>query len=67
MKPDATRLHNPDPEYIRQLFEATGLTQKVAAAAIGISERGLRYYLSGERVTPYHVQYTLEQLNSADE
>jgi transcriptional regulator with XRE-family HTH domain len=65
-KPDAT-LHNPSPEYLRDLLLKAGVTQLAAAKAIGITERVLRYYLSDTqsasyRPAPYVVQYALEQL-----
>jgi len=63
--PDASR-HDPAPEYLRGLVLLAGLSQRKAAAVIGISERVMRYYLAeGEtdsRIAPYPVQYTLEQL-----
>lgn len=61
MKPTATK-HNPDPAYLRELLERAGLSQREAARRIGISERVMRYYLSGEREAPYPVQYALENL-----
>lgn len=64
MTPDATR-HNPDPQYLRQLLQASGLDQVQAAARLGITDRTLRYYLSevgsaGYRPAPYLVQFGLE-------
>lgn len=61
MKPDP-REHNPDPDYLRSLIEAAGLSQRGAAKAIGISERAMRYYLSGDRGCSYPVQFALESL-----
>lgn len=63
MKPDAS-LHNPDPEYIRGLVVASGLSQHMAALRIGISVRMLKYYISAAdyRPAPYVVQYALEML-----
>jgi len=61
MKPNASK-HNPDPDYIRGLVDASGLSQQAAARQIGISARAMRYYISGEREAPYPVQYTLENL-----
>lgn len=60
--------YNPDPEYLRQLVTRSGLSQRAAARAIGISERALRKYLSfaDTREAPYTVQYALENL-PADE
>jgi len=61
MKPNASK-HNPDPAYLRELIERAGLSQREAARRIGISERVMRYYLSGEREAPYPVQYALERI-----
>lgn len=61
MKPDAT-LHNPDPQYIRSLLAAAGLSQEAAARQVGISGRAMRNYVSGERDAPYSVQFALESL-----
>lgn len=61
MKPNALK-RNPDPAYLRELLERAGLSQREAARRIGISERVMRYYLSGEREAPYPVQYALENL-----
>lgn len=66
MKPDAA-LHNPDPAYLRGLLDQAGLSQREAAARLGLSERMMRYYLSHagsttHRPAPYPVQYALEQL-----
>ncbi|WP_099312313.1 hypothetical protein [Pseudomonas sp. ICMP 564] len=65
-KPDAS-LHNPSPDYLRDLLETAGITQKAAATTLGITDRVMRYYLSGEesatyRPAPYAIQYALEQL-----
>ena len=54
--------HYPDPDYLRSLIEAAGLSQRAAAEAIGIGERTMRYYLSGDRTAPYPVQFALESL-----
>lgn len=65
MKPDAIK-HNPDPAYLRGVLGKSGLTQRAAAEAIGISPRLLRYYLTDRdgdfREAPYPVQYALERL-----
>ncbi len=60
-RPDAAR-HNPDPSYVRALIEASGLSQRAAARQVGIAERTMRYYVSGEMPIPYAVQYCLEAL-----
>lgn len=64
MKPDASQ-HDPRPEYLRALLEQAGLSQREAARRIGISERVMRYYVAGERVAPYPVQYALQMLAEA--
>lgn len=67
MNPDAT-LHDPRPDYLRALIERAGLSQRGAAARIGVSERKMRYYLAEPGSTarhaqaPYPVQYALERL-----
>lgn len=69
MRPDATR-HDPRPDYLRALIARSGLSQRQAAARIGIDPRSLRYYLQPEthptrRAAPYVVQYALERLSAA--
>lgn len=64
MKPNAAK-HNPDPAYLRELIERRGLTQREAAARIGVTDRMMRYYLSDDPESPrapYAVQYALENL-----
>lgn len=66
MKPDAST-HNPDPVYLRELLDDAGVSQRKAAALLGISERVMRYYLSDHasgtyRPAPYTVQFCLEAL-----
>lgn len=64
-RPDA-QLHNPDPAYLRQLLAIGNYTQSQAAAAIGLSPRAMRYYLTDRagdhRDAPYVVQFALECL-----
>jgi len=61
MKPDAST-YNPDPQYLRELLDSTGLTRKAQAKLLGVDQRTIRYWLSGERQFPYSVQFTLECL-----
>ena len=63
MIPDATK-HNPDPQYLRDLLELAGLSQRGAAAIIGIPERTFRDYLNGNNASEasYPVQFALESL-----
>ena len=63
--------YNPDPDYIRALIEATGLSQRAVAEQIGVSERMIRYYVTrhrddtkGQKVT-YVAQYAIERLAAA--
>lgn len=67
--PDAS-LHNPDPEYLRQLLDAAGLSQRNAAKLIGMTYEGFRNYLRPidhplYREAPYSVQFVLEALSVA--
>jgi len=59
MMPDAST-HNPSPEYCRDLIDSTGMTRPVLAKKLGMDERTLRRYLSGERKFPYPIQFMLE-------
>lgn len=61
MKPNI-ETYNPDPEYLRQLVENSGLSQRQAAKAIGHNERTMRYWLAGRHEFPYSVQYIMEAL-----
>jgi hypothetical protein len=59
--PDA-KLHRDDKEYVLSLLQRARLSQRGAARILGINERTMRYYCSGEQPTPYLVQYALEVL-----
>ncbi len=59
--PDARR-HRPDPAYLRQLLGIACLSQRRAAKLLGICERTMRYYCSGETRMPYAIQFALEVL-----
>jgi len=66
MKPDATK-YNPDAEYLRDLLKRSGLSQRAAAAQIGLSAAGFQNYIrkTGDkkyRKAPYTVQFALECL-----
>lgn len=65
MKPNAST-YKPDPAYLRELIEQSGLTQEKAALRIGVSVRAMRNYLSetAGRQAPYPVQFALECLAS---
>lgn len=63
-KPDVA-LHNPDPNYVRDLIARAGLSQRGAARLLGEDERSMRYWCSGDRTIPYVVQFCLEVLATA--
>jgi len=54
--------HDPRPEYLGELIESTGLSQKKVGLLIGHDERTIRRWLAGDRKFPYTVQFTLECL-----
>ena len=62
MKPDPSKHRPYDTDYLRSLVEGAGLSQRAAARAVGINERTMRYYLSGDNPCPYSVQFALESL-----
>jgi len=62
--PDVVK-YNPDPTYLRELVECTGLSQRGCARILGVSERSMREYLKLPEPTtpiPYSAQFSLEQL-----
>lgn len=59
--PDSTR-RDADPDYLRELIDAAGISQQEAARRLGIDPRTMRRYLSGSRAIPYAAQYCLEAL-----
>jgi transcriptional regulator with XRE-family HTH domain len=61
MRPDAST-YDPRPEYLAELIDSTGLTQAAVAKRIGVDERTIRRWLSGERQFPYTVQFAVECL-----
>jgi transcriptional regulator with XRE-family HTH domain len=61
VKPDATQ-YDPRPEYLAELIGSTGLTQAALAAKIGVDERTIRRWLSGERQFNYRDQFAIECL-----
>lgn len=66
MKPDASLLvsRDEDPEHIKALIKSSGLTQKEAAAKIGVSHMTIKSWCRAKNGTqwPYAAQYALEQL-----
>lgn len=61
MKPDASE-YNPDPEYLRDLIDSTGMTQPYLASLLGVDERTIRKWKTGERKASYLAQFALEVL-----
>lgn len=67
MRPDAAKLHNPDPEYLKMLLEQSGLSRSEAARRIGLSYNALINYLRDPseplyRKADYRTQFALECL-----
>jgi len=65
-KPDVNK-HNPDPHYLRELLDKAGLSQRAAAAQLGVSDRAMRKWTRlphPESEAPYLVQFALEALAS---
>ncbi len=54
--------YNPSPRYVAELIESTGFTQKKIGEILGVDERTIRKWLSGDRQFPYTVQFALECL-----
>jgi transcriptional regulator with XRE-family HTH domain len=61
VKPDAST-YDPRPEYLAELIGSTGLTQAALAGKIGVDERTIRRWLSGERQFNYRDQFAIECL-----
>ena len=61
MKPDAST-HEQSAEYCRDLVNSTGMTRVPLCKLLGIDERSLRRYCSGEHKFPYSIQFMLECL-----
>lgn len=63
MKPNSKH-KNSDTEYLHELIDKIGLSQRAAARLIGVNESTLRSYLNPnhDSICPYPVQYCLEVL-----
>lgn len=61
-RPDAKWHRRNDTAYLRDLLAAAGLSQRAAGPLIGMSERAMRYKVSGEQELDYAEQYCLEVL-----
>lgn len=51
-----------DAAHLRTLIERGGYSQRCAARELGISERMMRYYCSGEHPVPRVVMLAMEHL-----
>jgi transcriptional regulator with XRE-family HTH domain len=51
-----------DADILRALLERSGLSQRGAARQLGIAERTMRYYVSGEQPVPRALMLALESL-----
>ena len=60
MKPDAENEFNPDPVYMSDLVNSTGLTRGELATLLGISDRYIRQWMSGDRKFSYMAQFCVE-------
>ena len=65
MEINAKTLHNPDPDYLRDLIFKSGVSQRECARLIGISYSTMRDYLNSNHASqaPYSVQAQLENLS----
>jgi len=60
MTPDPKE-HNPDPKYLKQLIDSSGLTkQQIADEVLGVSIHTVDEWLKGRRKFNYATQFTLE-------
>ena len=62
MKPNAENEYNPDPAYMSDLVNSTGLTRGELAKLLGISDRSIRQWMSGDRRFSYMAQFCVECL-----
>lgn len=72
-KPNAEKYHNPDPGYVREIVEATGLSLPILARQIGAGTTGTtisNWYKEKSspsyRPIPYTAQYAIECLKATD-
>lgn len=67
ISPNAVEFYNGSPEYLSDLVEKTGLSQREVARRLGVGYSSLRAYMDGTRAVIYPVQFALEALaESAD-
>jgi hypothetical protein len=56
----------PTPEKLRELLAQLGMSQRGAAKELGIDERTMRYWASGDTPIPPMAMYALRWLGSQD-
>lgn len=72
MRPEDSRSYNHvmRPPQLRKLLADAGLTQKAAAELLGMTDRQMRRYVSGEnpvpRVVDLALRYVIEQREKED-
>ena len=54
--------YNPDPQYMADLVESTGLTQGELGLLLGVNRRCIRWWITGGRKFPYTAQFAMECL-----
>ena len=54
-----------DADFIRQLLEALGLSQREAARRLGVDDRTMRYYCAGKMPVPPAVLIALQELQTS--
>lgn len=66
MKKPNAELYNGDHQRFAELVDATGMSKRAVARALGIGYSTLRCYLDGTRTLTYVVQYAVEQLANSE-
>ena len=61
MTPDAST-YDPRPEYMADLIDSSGLSQPALGLIIGVDQRTIRRWRSGERQFTYLQQFGMECL-----
>ena len=66
MKQPNPVLHNPEPAAVRRLVDSVmenrNWSQNEVARRIGVTDRAMRFWCSGQRTIPYTAQFALESL-----
>ncbi len=61
--PDADQYRYDEcPGYLRQLYEASGLSQRECARRLGVTHSTFKNWMAGNARWPYTAQYALEIL-----